>query len=171
MHVARSWNISYGEGPTKTKRIDDIPIPRFLYDTLSGFLEWEGYIFSYNHADRRAGDRPCTANRINDALKAALGEIGIPDDPDYRKEGRPARPGSMQARNITFHSWRAFANTYFQGRGISGEKVREMTRHTTQKMTEHYSQFSLEHFKDVVEAQDALVASIMADKGGDTKKS
>lgn len=151
LHVAKSWAIKYGEGPTKTRRTDDIPIPRFLYDTINHFLEWEGYIFSFAHGEYYVGERPCTANRIEDALKAALAEIGI--DEAQRKE-----------RNVTFHSWRAFANTYFQGRGISGEKVREITRHKTEKMTQHYSQFSLEHFRDVAEAQEALVANFTESK-------
>jgi integrase len=62
-------------------------------------------------------------------------EIGI-----HKKEREP--------RNITFHSWRAFANTFMRGRGISGEKVRQLIRHECEEMTEHYSAFRLEDFKD-----------------------
>jgi len=149
LHVAHSWHIKYKEGGTKTKRVDDIPIPRFLYDLINGFVIWEGYVFSFSHGGSRAGDRPCTANRIEDALKAALVRIGIPEEERVR-------------RTLSFHSWRSFANTYFQGRGISGEKVRAITRHSTRKMTTHYSAFALEHFADVAAAQEELVASVRA---------
>jgi integrase len=62
-------------------------------------------------------------------------------------------------RNITFHSWRPFANTFLRARGISGEKVRQLIRHDSEEMTEHYSAFRVEDFKDVAKAQEALVAS------------
>ena len=84
--------------------------------------------------------------RTLDALYGALEEIEI------HKEER-------ERRTITFHSWRAFANTFMRARGISGEKVRQLTRHESEEMTEHYSAFRLEDFKDVADAQEALVAS------------
>jgi hypothetical protein len=46
--------------------------------------------------------------------------------------------------------------------GISGEKVRELTRHASKEMTEHYSDFKLKHFADVAAAQEKLVAGIQA---------
>ena len=33
VHVAGSWDYAYGLGKTKTKRVDDIPNPRFVYHT------------------------------------------------------------------------------------------------------------------------------------------
>ena len=49
-----------------------------------------------------------------------------------------------------------------RAQGISGEKVRQLTRHASEEMTEHYSAFRLEDFKDVAAAQEALVAGIRA---------
>ena len=141
VHVAGSWAIKYGLGKTKTKRVDDIPIPRFVFDTIDSWCAWEGFVFSF-----QTGARPVSGNRTLDALYGALEEIGI------HKEER-------ERRTITFHSWRAFANTFMRARGISGEKVRQLTRHESEEMTEHYSAFRLEDFKDVAEAQTALVAS------------
>ncbi len=144
VHVASSWDHEYGLGKTKTKRVDDIPLPRFVYDTIQSWLEWQGFVFSF-----QAGARPVSGNRTLGALHAALDEIGI--TAEQRKE-----------RNITFHSWRAFANTFMRARGISGEKVRQLIRHGSEEMTEHYSDFHLEDFKDVAAAQEALVAGIRA---------
>jgi len=61
----------------------------------------------------------------------ALDEIGVTAE----ERGR---------RTITFHSWRAFANTFMVVRGISGEKVRQLIRHDSEEMTGHYSDFHLE---------------------------
>ncbi len=144
VHVAGSWAIKYGLGKTKTKRVDDIPIPRFIYNTIDSWLAWEGFVFSF-----QTGARPVSGNRTLGALYAALVKIGITADERTR-------------RNLTFHSWRAFANTFMRARGISGEKVRQLTRHASAEMTEHYSAFRLEDFKDVAAAQDELVAGILA---------
>ena len=144
-HVAGSWRgKKYGLGKTKTKRVDDIPIPRFVFDTVDSWRVWEGFVFSF-----RAGAQPVTGNRVRDALFRALDEIGVKSE-------------ERERRNIKFHSWRAFANTYMLARGISGEKVRELIRHESKEMTKLYSDFHLEDFKDVAAAQEALVAGIRA---------
>jgi integrase len=145
VHVAGSWRgAKYGMGKTKTKRVDDIPIPRFVYDTIDAWRTWEGFVFSF-----KAGAWPVSGNRTLDALYRALDEIGIESE-------------ERERRNIKFHSWRAFANTFMRARGISGEKVRQLIRHDSEEMTERYSVFRVEDFKDVAEAQEALVAGIRA---------
>ena len=142
VHVAGSWRgKKYGLGKTKTKRVDDIPIPRFVYDTIDSWRAWEGFVFSF-----QAGARPVSGNRTLDALYSALEKIAITGE-------------ERERRNIKFHSWRAFANTFMRARGISGEKVRQLIRHESEEMTEHYSDFHLDDFKDVAAAQEALVAS------------
>lgn len=144
--VSGSWNIKYGEGPQKTKRgTDELPIPRYVFDRLAPALELTppgGFLFSLSD-----GKRPCTGNRVNDALTAALGKVGIPDD-------------ERKARKLSFHSWRAFANTYFRARNVSDAKVRAITRHTTEIMTEHYTPWRPEDFREVAEAQAALVGEL-----------
>ncbi|MGA2977310.1 MAG: tyrosine-type recombinase/integrase [Spirochaetia bacterium] len=141
VHVAGSWG-KLGLQPTKTKRVDDIPIPRFVFDTILTWCAWEGYLFSF-----KLGERPANGNRCNDALTAAMENIGITAEERTR-------------RVLSFHSWRAFANTYMRAAGISGEKVRQLTRHATAEMTEHYSAFRLEDFKDIAAAQEQLIAGI-----------
>ncbi len=141
LHVAGSWG-KLGLQPTKTKRVDDIPLPSFVYQTIMAWCAWDGFIFSF-----KLGVRPASGNRCNDALTAALEKIGIAAEERTR-------------RKLSYHSWRAFANTYMRAQGISGEKVRQLTRHASEEMTEHYSAFRLEDFKDVAAAQEELVASM-----------
>lgn len=142
LHIDTSWHSKYGLGPVKTRRIDDIPIPQFLYDSIMSFCKWNGYILSFS-----MGERPATASKLTHSLNDAVEKIGIPT-------------AERRERRISFHSWRAFANTYFRARGISGEKVRAITRHDTEEMTEHYSAFRVEDFRDVAEAQADMVREI-----------
>jgi integrase len=143
VHVGASWG-KLGLQPTKTKRVDDIPIPVFVFQTIMTWCAWEGFVFSF-----KLGERPANGNRVNDALSAALEKIGI-------------TPEDRTRRVLSFHSWRAFANTYMRAAGISGEKVRQLTRHASEEMTEHYSAFRLEDFKDVAAAQEELVEGIQS---------
>ena len=46
VHVAGSWG-KLGLQPTKTKRIDDIPLPAFVFQTIMIWSTWPGFIFSY----------------------------------------------------------------------------------------------------------------------------
>jgi integrase len=139
VHVAGSWASGYGTGKTKTKRVDDIPIPRFVYDTIDSWRAWEGFVFSLT-----AGARPVGKDATLRALRTALVKIGV------------SRADQKQ-RNIGFHSWRAFANTFMRARGIPDAKVRMLTRHASEEMTEHYSAFRLEDFADVAAAQKELL--------------
>ena len=150
--IAHSWNIKYGEGGQKTKRGTDlIPIPRFLADRLLSrayICKAGDYLFSLTD-----GKRPATANRCNDALIDALKKIGISDD-------------LRQKRKLSFHSWRAFANTYFRNQGVPDSKVRAITRHETEAMTEHYTAWREEDFREVADAQARLIAEIGGAQNG-----
>lgn len=131
LHVAHSWSIKYGLQPTKTKVVADIPIPEFLYREIEKYLDWSGFVFSFDK-----GETPATGNRITGWLYRALASIGI--DEDERKR-----------RNITFHSWRHWLNTSLRSRGIADVKIQAITQHRTKEMTEHYTKFRLEDFRDV----------------------
>jgi len=144
--ISHSWDLKYGEGPQKTKRgTDVIPVPKYVGDRLVALAAMNpkpDYVFSINDLHR-----PCTANRVNDALVAALEKIKISDK-------------ARRALKISFHSWRVFANTYFRSSGVSDAKVRQITRHDSEAMTEHYTAFRLEDFREVADAQSALVAQL-----------
>ncbi len=145
LHVGHSWNIKYELGKTKTKVVADIPIPGFLYQELERYLDWNGYVFSFNE-----GKQPATGNRVTEWLYRAMRNIDIPDE--QRIE-----------RNLTFHSWRHWFNTYLRSRGVPDSKVKAVTRHKTQAMTEHYTGFALEDYREVYEAQAAMITRINPD--------
>lgn len=144
LDIEASWSIRYHErGPTKTKNKAPVPIPKYLYDRLREFLEWEGYVFSFS-----LGETPATGARTTEALYEALGNIGI--DEEERKR-----------RNLVFHSWRRFANTYLRSRGLPDAKVRQLTRHGSESMTEHYTSWESNDFSDVAREQARLTRALL----------
>ena len=143
--VEASWTIRYHErGPTKTKVKAPIPIPKYLYKALTEFAIWDGYVFSYTK-----GHTPATGARVADALYDALEKIGV--DKDERKR-----------RNIVFHSWRKFANSYLRSRGVPDAKIRLLTLHKTEAMTDHYTNWNPEGLRDVSHEQE-LLANALSD--------
>nr|MCR5606282.1 tyrosine-type recombinase/integrase [Treponema sp.] len=141
--IAHSYNDKTGLGLQKTKRgVDEIPIPKRLYEMIIQLVKApDKYVFTLK------GKKPPTTYSINTHFYDALEKIGI--DKNKREE-----------RNIVFHSWRVFANTYFIGKGIARDKVQEITRHTSDIMTEHYTSFNAEDFKEVAGAQESLIAKL-----------
>ncbi len=147
LDVEASWTIRYHErGPTKTKTKAPVPIPKYLYDALMNFAEWDGYIFSFS-----LGKRPATGARVTDAFYAALEKIDI----DEKERAR---------RNLVFHSWRRFANTYLRSRGLPDAKVRQLTRHESETMTDHYTNWNADSFSDVSKEQAFLAKALTNDK-------
>ena len=138
LHVEHSWSAKYGEGKTKTKIVADIPIPEFLYREIERYLRWGDYVFSFN-----SGTRPATGNRVTEWLYRAMRNIGISEH-------------ERAERNLTFHSWRHFFNTYLRSRGVPDAKIRKVTRHKTEEMTDHYTGFTLEDYREVYAAQDGF---------------
>ena len=114
---------------------------------LMDFANWDGYLFSFSN-----GETPCTGNRVTDALYAALSEIGITD-------------ADRRERNIVFHSWRKFLNTWLRSQNVSDAKIQAVTRHATQEMTEYYTGFKVEDFSEVARAQEVLFGKVTLNKG------
>jgi integrase len=150
LDVEASWSIRYHErGPTKTKTKAPVPIPQYLYEALSDFAQWDGYIFSFT-----LGRMPATGARVTDALYKALENIGIDEEERLR-------------RGIVFHSWRRFANTYLRARGLPDAKVRQLTGHESEAMTDHYTNWNAEDFSDVAKEQAFLAKALTDDKTRD----
>ncbi len=132
--------ITKGLKDTKTKRSRYIPIP----STVSKYMEMikgddpDGYFFSLHQ-----GLVPYTSRDVTDNLYSALRKIKITEN--NRKD-----------RNITFHSWRHFFNTYMRGMNIADSKVQAVTGHQTQRMIDHYTHFELSHYQEIVDAQEEL---------------
>ena len=138
LHVEHSWSIKYELGKTKTKVVGDIPIPGFLFREIERYLKWDGYVFSFN-----SGKRPATGGKVTEWLYRAMRNIGIQEH-------------ERAERNLTFHSWRHWFNTYLRSQGVPDSKVKAVTRHKTQAMTEHYTGFTLEDYREVYAAQEKL---------------
>ena len=86
--------------------------------------------------------RPVNQKEVQECLYAALGMAGISDT-------------ERRQRNITFHSWLHFFNSWMRGK-VPDAKLRRLTGHRTEEMTDHYTQFPLADFHDVVEIQEGL---------------
>ncbi len=105
---------------TKTGLERCILIPPELETHLAGLARFrkDGLIFSLD-----GGQKPVDTKYFSTGLYGALAAIGVQEE-------------ERKARNITFHSWRHFANTTYRAFGIPDAKVQAMTGHTTQAMTE-----------------------------------
>jgi integrase len=147
LDIRASWDIRHHTfTPGKTKdSVAPIVIPRYVYEQLFSFATWDtGFILSYT-----CGKTPVTGNRLTDGFYKALDKIGI-----HEKE--------RTERNIVFHSWRIFFNSYLRTQNISDAKIRAETRHTSQRMTDHYTVWRAENFAEVREAQEALVMKLIS---------
>ncbi len=139
--VHYNWSQKYGLKPPKSNSYRDIPIPQktsmYLNNliSMSPYQEMEDFVFFGE--DRST---PIYHKKILNMLYIALKNIGI-------------SPEEREKRNITFHSWRHFFNTFFRGR-IPDSKLQRLTEHKTIEMTEHYTHFSIDDFKDVQEIQE-----------------
>jgi integrase len=128
---------------TKTKTNRNIPINPAVkreIDELAA-MNGKGYIFSDD-----GGVTPVRSELIERQLNKALERIGI-DDTERRK------------RNLTFHAWRHFFNTFLRMANIADSKVQSVTGHRSLKMTEHYTHFDTRQFTEVREVQTALLAA------------
>ena len=139
--VSQSWEEGSGLKGTKTNESRCILIPAELNEQLIGLVSSrkDGFVLSLDD-----GETPLSSKELPQGLYRALKEIGI--DESQRKE-----------RNITFHSWRHFANTTYRALGVPDVKVQSMTGHSSQAMTEHYSHFRTSDFAEVRQAQMKLV--------------
>lgn len=101
----------------------------------------EGYLFPNARCNG-----PIDHKVVNDHFSSALAKIGI--DEETRK-----------ARNITFHSWRHYANT--QLRPIVGDLLaRAIIGHADEEMQDHYTHAKAEDRKRIIEAQLELLGRV-----------
>mgnify|MGYP001195955592 CR=1 FL=1 len=88
--------------------------------------------------------KPCEQRIFWRALYAALELIGI--NADSRKE-----------RNITFHSWRHFANSLLVNAGIPLLTVQALIGHASTDMTRHYHHLDTADLGGVLSAQERIL--------------
>lgn len=142
INVSCSWDRRHGLKETKTKKDRVVPLPAQLKQLIFKFAvsrPSEAFIFS---TDR--GETPINEYTLLHSFYEALEKCGITEA--ERKE-----------RNLTFHGWRHFFNTFLRRSGVADSKVQRVTGHSTQQMTENYTHFEIEDFKEISEAQNALL--------------
>ena len=140
IEVATSYRPLSKEKITKTNRPRIVPIPRRVSEYLTTLCEQTNhYLFSID-----AGNTPITGRNITLYFYRSLRRIEIDDT--ERKQ-----------RNIVFHSWRHFFNTYCRSDNLADAKLQAVTGHSTTRMTELYTKFDISHFQEVIELQERLI--------------
>jgi integrase len=144
VQVEHSYTRKYGLSMPKRNSRRVIPIPSrtsaHLQElvSLSPYRRAKDLIF---FGTRR--DRAIERKVVEEKLYAALGKIGISEE--LRKQ-----------RNVTFHSWRHFFNSYLRTK-IPDAKLQRLTGHKTLEMTDHYTHFNLEDYEDVLLVQEEML--------------
>lgn len=82
---------------------------------------------------------------IEKRYKNAFAEIGI--DEEQRK-----------SRNITFHGYRHFFNTFMRGR-VKDSQLQKITGHKSIEMTEHYDHQLVEEFHIIRGIQEEMLSN------------
>jgi integrase len=138
IHVAHSWNPTYGLGPTKTRQARDVPLPARVLEAVKPFLGSGGYVFSLT-----GGETPCTGNNATKWFYTALNLIGVKD---------------REKRNVTFHSWRHWLNSTLRAHGVADDLTRRVTGHESEEMTALYTEYKPEDFAPVAAVQAEMFA-------------
>ena len=137
IHVCHSYD-KFGLKNTKTNEVRDIPIPSKVQQVIDEVNSHNEYVFSF-----KCGVTPVHGQRLTASLYIALDKIGVKEK--ERKE-----------RNITFHSWRHFFNTFLRAANLTDAKVQAIIGHKTQAMTENYTKFRLDDYQEVIAIQKDL---------------
>jgi integrase len=127
---------------TKTKHNRNVPISSLMRQELDELLEvnGDGFVFSED-----SGETPVKVDRLRRALDRALERIGISYEDKLR-------------RNLSFHAWRHFFNTFLRMSNVADSKVQSVTGHRSAKMTDHYTHFDTRQFTEVRNVQAELLA-------------
>ena len=141
--IVHTWTRKYGlkeVSPQKgSKR--KVPIPSKTQQLLSDLSAVSPYNNSEDLLFWGPGrEIPIDHKTVAETLYAAFEKIGISDQ-------------SRRERNISFHSWRHFFNSYFRSK-IPDAKLQKLTGHKSKAMVDHYTHFRLEDFQDVVQIQE-----------------
>jgi integrase len=142
LEVCRQYSQTAGYSDVKTHRPRVVPVHRVVEDDLRRLVKknGEGFVFVSKPGDVK----PMCRDTVIKGFKRALGAIGIGEE--QRKE-----------RNLTFHGWRHFFNTYLLTENVSDAKVMAVTGHLTEKNKRRYTHFDAAKFYEVTEAQKSLM--------------
>jgi integrase len=142
LEVCRQYSQTAGYSDVKTHKPRNIPIPKALEGDLRRLIKanGEGFVF----VSKPRASKPISREPVIKSFWRALSAINIGEK--ERKD-----------RNLTFHSWRHFFNTYLLTKNVTDTKVMEVTGHVTEKMKRHYTHFDATQFTEVMEAQESLM--------------
>jgi integrase len=142
LEVCRQYSQTAGYSDVKTHKPRVVPMHKALERDVRGLIatNGEGFVFVTKPRAVKPMGRAMVINSFFKALEA----IGI--DEARRKE-----------RNLTFHGWRHFFNTYLLTENVSEAKVMEVTGHLTEKNKKRYTHFDATKFYEVMEAQKSLI--------------
>jgi integrase len=142
IEVCRQYSQTAGYSDVKTHKPRNVPLHRVVEGDLRRLIKahGEGFVFvSKPHAKKPMGRSSVIAG-----FWKALEAIGIGEE--QRKQ-----------RNLTFHGWRHFFNTFLLSFNVKDAKVMAVTGHVTERMKEHYTHFDTTEFSEVMEAQKNLM--------------
>lgn len=146
--LQHNWQDWEGNKAPKWGSRGEVPLPvavgRMLEELISLNPYGNEFVFFGS-----TPDRPVSRKAVSLAFNKRVNEIEISEE--ERKE-----------RGLTFHSWRHFANAMLHGR-LTGDQVRKVTRHRSEKMTERYDHLTSEDAKAVVSVQESIVGQLIPD--------
>jgi integrase len=142
LEVCMQYSQTAGYSDVKTHKPRGIPVYKNIEKDLRQLIKknGEGYVFVTKPQDIKPIGRTTVIQSFYNALKL----IGI----DETQRGE---------RNLTFHSWRHFFNTYLLTENVTDTKVMEITGHLTERSKKAYTHFNATQFSEVVEAQKHLL--------------
>jgi integrase len=144
IQIKHSWDRKYGMVAPKANSARAVSIPSYVSEILQQIITGrraigdESVIFQ-----GKIEGQPVDHRAIVKHLYSAMKNVEI--DESARKD-----------RNITFHSWRHFFNTFMRGK-VSDAQLRKLTGHRTEAMTHHYDHQILEELKEVREIQNTIL--------------
>jgi integrase len=131
--------------PVKTREKRKIPIPGRLQDLLASSMGAAGFVFK-----NRSGTTPIYYTMAERYLDA-----GMPPDVAAQKADR----------QLSFHSWRHFFNTWLLSHNVPPAKVQAAMGHSVGpgSMTDTYAHWQASDFPEVYAAQEKLLDLILPD--------
>lgn len=156
LKIDSSWGKVDGLKETKTGKSRIVPLPKIIHDALielskSNLHGTDGFLI-YGLLPDAPLDRRAIARGFTKALFRSV----LTDIPNTNREAVKKARVALEARNVTFHSLRHFANARLRG-AVPDETLRKLTGHTTEAMTDHYDHTTSADLKALASAQEARI--------------
>jgi integrase len=151
LEVCGQYSLTAGYSDVKTHKPREVPVHAAVESHLRRLIRENGEGFVFVTKPRAV--KPMGRTMVIQSFWKALEAIGIHEE--QRRE-----------RNLTFHSWRHFFNTYLLTNNVTDSKVMEVIGHLTEKSRKRYTQFDATQFSEVIEAQKTLLERRGGKKAG-----